>query len=97
MTPNPPSKAMWIAIECSVTVSIGEETKGVLRVIRLVIGVSKATSEAAKPGMSGQQVTAPLWGLEFTDVARKHQKVIVRQAAVDFGIEQSLGVETISI
>lgn len=41
---------MWIAIECSVTVSIGEETRGVLREIRFVTGVSSATSEAAKPG-----------------------------------------------
>ena len=47
---------MWIAIECSVTVSIGEETKGVLRAILLVTGVSKATSEAAKPAVRGQQV-----------------------------------------
>ena len=45
---------MWIAIECSVTVSMGEETKGVLREIRLVTGVSKATSDAAKPGMRRQ-------------------------------------------
>ena len=52
MTPRPPSKAMWIAIECSVTVSIGEETRGVLRVIRLVTGVSRATVEAAKPEKS---------------------------------------------
>ena len=37
------------------TVSMGEETKGVLRVIRLVTGVSRATSEAAKPDMGGQQ------------------------------------------
>ena len=57
MTPNPPSRAIWIAIECSVTVSMGEETRGVLRVIRLVTGVSRATSEAAKPYMRGQQAT----------------------------------------
>lgn len=50
MTPRPPSKAIWMAIECSVTVSIGEETRGVLREIRLVMGVSSVTSDAAKPG-----------------------------------------------
>ena len=88
---------MWIAIECSVTVSIGEETKGVLRVILLVTGVSKATSEAAKPGVRGQQVIVRLWQCDSTDVAWKHQKVIVRQAAVDLGIEQGSRVDTIGI
>lgn len=40
---------MWIAMLCSVTVSMGEETKGVFREMRFVIGVSRATSAAAKP------------------------------------------------
>lgn len=79
------------------TVSIGEETKGVLRVIRLVIGVSKATSVAAKPGMRGQQATRQFHGLEHTDVARKDQEVVVSQAAVDLRVEQCLRVESISI
>ena len=57
MTPSPPRRAMWIAIECSVTVSMGEETRGVLREMRLVTGVSKATSDAAKPGMRRQPRT----------------------------------------
>ena len=42
---------MCMAIECSVTVSMGEDITGVLREIFLVIGVSRATSEAAKPGI----------------------------------------------
>ena len=32
---------MWMAISCSVTVSMGDETKGVLRVMRLVTWESK--------------------------------------------------------
>jgi hypothetical protein len=39
-----------MAMLCSVTVSMGEETKGVLRVMRFVIGVSRVTSAAGKPG-----------------------------------------------
>lgn len=49
MTPTPPCRAMWMAISCSVTVSMGEETKGVLRVMRFVTGASRVTSEAGKP------------------------------------------------
>ena len=59
------------------TVSMGEETRGVLRVIRLVTGVSKATSEAAKPRIRGQQTTLRPWRLKGTDVARKHQEIII--------------------
>lgn len=50
ITPNPPRRAIWIAMECSVTVSMGEDKRGVFRVIRFVTGVSRATSEAGKPG-----------------------------------------------
>jgi len=39
-----------MAMLCSVTVSMGEETKGVLREIRFVTGESRVTSEAGKPG-----------------------------------------------
>lgn len=49
MTPSPPRSAIWMAIECSVTVSMGEETRGVFKVIFRVMGVSRVTSEAAKP------------------------------------------------
>ena len=49
ITPRPPRRAMCIAIECSVTVSIGEERRGVFSEIRFVTGVSRATSEAGKP------------------------------------------------
>ena len=49
MTPSPPSRAMWMAIECSVTVSMGEERRGVLSEMRLVTGESRVTSDAAKP------------------------------------------------
>ena len=38
-----------MAIECSVTVSIGEDSNGALRVIRFVTGVSRLTAEAANP------------------------------------------------
>ena len=40
---------MWIAMLCSVTVSMGDETKGVFRVMRFVMGVSRVTSAAGKP------------------------------------------------
>lgn len=40
---------MWMAMECSVTVSMGEEMKGVLREMRLVTGVSSVTALAGKP------------------------------------------------
>ncbi len=79
------------------TVSIGEETRGVLRLIRLVTGVSRATSEAAKPGMRGQRATLRPWWSGSTDVAGEHEEVIVCQAAVDLGVQQCFRVETISI
>jgi len=47
--PSPPRSAICIAMLCSVTVSMGDEMKGVFRAIRLVTGVSKETSEAGKP------------------------------------------------
>lgn len=46
--------AMEIAISASVTVSIGELTKGVLRVILRVILVSTVTSLAAKVILPGR-------------------------------------------
>ena len=49
MTPKPPSRARWIAIWSSVTVSIGEDNRGVFKAMRLVTGDSRVTSEAAKP------------------------------------------------
>lgn len=38
-----------MAMLCSVTVSMGDETKGVLSEMRFVMGVSRATSAAGKP------------------------------------------------
>jgi len=38
-----------MAMECSVTVSMGDERNGVLIEILFVIGVSKDTAEAGKP------------------------------------------------
>ena len=38
------------------TVSIGEETRGVLREMRFVTGVSRATSEAGKPSIDGYKM-----------------------------------------
>jgi hypothetical protein len=38
-----------MAIEFSVTVSIGDDTNGVLREMRRVTGVSRVTSETGKP------------------------------------------------
>ena len=77
MTPKPPRRAMWIAIECSVTVSMGDETRGVLRLIRLVTGASRATSEAAKPSIRDQQASPRPWRLGSTNVARKHEEIII--------------------
>ena len=65
--------------------------------IRLVTGVSKATSEAVKPGKRGQQATRRLWRSDSTDVAWEHQEVIVCQAADSFRVQQCFRVETISI
>ena len=60
-----------MAIECSVTVSMGEDTRGVLSEIRLVTGVSRATSDAAKPGRIDQHdVQEGLPFRERTYVAR---------------------------
>lgn len=53
ITPRPPCRAIWMAISCSVTVSIGEDTNGVLRVNRFVTGESRETSEAGKPMYPG--------------------------------------------
>lgn len=44
-----------MAIECSVTVSMGDETNGVLREMFRVTGVSRETSDAAKPGINSQK------------------------------------------
>ena len=75
---------------------MGDETKGVLRLIRLVTGVSRATSEAAKPGMRGQYASPRPWLLDSTNVARKHQEIIICQAAVDLRVQQCFRVKTVS-
>jgi hypothetical protein len=57
---------------------MGEETKGVLRVIRLVTGVSRVTSEAGKPEGAVRSCRLYLILLEgYTNIARKHEEVVV--------------------
>jgi hypothetical protein len=53
-TPTPPSKAICIAMFDSVTVSIGDDVKGVLRVIFLVILEVRSTTDAGKPMWPGR-------------------------------------------
>lgn len=55
MMPMPPSSAMWIAISASVTVSIGDDTRGSFRLIFFVSLLSSDTAEDGKsmrPGSS---------------------------------------------
>ncbi|KAH3683422.1 hypothetical protein WICPIJ_005641 [Wickerhamomyces pijperi] len=54
MIPIPPNKAMWMAISASVTVSIGEETNGVFKVMFLVNLDSKDTTEDGKSILPGK-------------------------------------------
>lgn len=49
MTPSPPKSAIWIAIACSVTVSMGEESRGAFKEMRFVTGDSSETSDAENP------------------------------------------------
>jgi hypothetical protein len=84
---------------CSVTVSIGEETKGVLRVMRLVTAVSRVTSEAGKP----EDRTIRRCVLEgrnlrrHTNVARQDEEVIVGQTTVLLGVDECLDVDSIAL
>jgi len=56
MIPSPPYSAMWIAICDSVTVSIGEETKGRCSLTFLVTYVSRVTSWASKVMWPGRMM-----------------------------------------
>mmetsp|Transcript_24960 Transcript_24960/g.66962 ORF Transcript_24960/g.66962 Transcript_24960/m.66962 type:complete len:248 (+) Transcript_24960:1120-1863(+) len=56
MMPTPPKSAMWIAIWCSVTVSIGLETNGALSLIFLVQLVARPTSCAPKLMWPGRMI-----------------------------------------
>lgn len=95
MTPNPPSKAMWIAMECSVTVSMGDETRGVLREIRFVTGVSKDTFEAAKPSVDGQHKLLYRRS-ESTYEARQNEEVVISQSSIDLRVEKGFCVQSVS-
>ena len=76
-----------MAMECSVTVSIGEETRGVLREIRLVTGVSRATSAAENPDRLSQEGCRCRSHEGCTNVARKYQEIIISQTAIDTRVQ----------
>ena len=86
---------MWIAMECSVTVSIGEERRGVLREMRLVTGESRVTSEAAKPATQPLARPKEEEARARTDEARQHQEVIVRWCTILGRVEQSINIKAI--
>ena len=56
MMPRPPKSAIWMAMLASVTVSMGEETKGALRAIRFVHSVRRFTSSAPKVMWPGRMM-----------------------------------------
>ncbi len=86
-----------MAMDSSVTVSIGEESSGVFREIRFVIGESRVTSEAAKPVQVGQTRDFPDgYEVSSTDIARQNEEVIVCQSAVVFRVEKALDIEAIA-
>lgn len=74
---------MWIAIECSVTVSMGEDRSGAFSEMRLVTGVSRETSDAGKPADVASQLARAaervhaVGSVPLTNVPRQDQKVIV--------------------
>lgn len=76
-----------MAMECSVTVSMGDDSRGVFNDILLVTGVSSATSEAGKPREAiNKKCQADRELKTSTDIAGQHQKVIVGKAAMSLGI-----------
>jgi len=88
---------MWMAMLCSVTVSMGDETNGVLRVMRLVMGESRATVEAGKPFavlVVGKEQYA---SLSRTNVPRKDEEVIVCETSILLGVDQLLRTQSVSL
>jgi len=72
-----------MAMECSVTVSMGDERNGVLIEILFVIGVSRVTAEAGKPTLVCKFTRYPtMVEVSCTDVAGKDEEVIVSEAAI---------------
>ncbi|KAL2864192.1 uncharacterized protein BJX67DRAFT_361898 [Aspergillus lucknowensis] len=60
---------MWMAMLCSVTVSMGEDRRGAFNVTRFVTGVSRVTSEAGKPCHRVQSLTV---SHEFSTAAYRY-------------------------
>mmetsp|Transcript_6703 Transcript_6703/g.15034 ORF Transcript_6703/g.15034 Transcript_6703/m.15034 type:complete len:235 (+) Transcript_6703:1576-2280(+) len=54
--PSPPKRAIWTAIWCSVTVSMGLEMNGILIRIRFVAFVASCTSTASKSMLPGRMM-----------------------------------------
>lgn len=90
---------MWMAMLCSVTVSMGEERRGVLREIRLVTGESRVTSLAEKPGLRSKHADngAHAHSAAHTNVTRKDEEVVVGQTTVVLGVKESLDVNAIAL
>jgi glucose-6-phosphate dehydrogenase assembly protein OpcA len=88
-----------MAMLCSVTVSMGEERRGVLREMRLVTGESRVTSLAEKPELRSKHADngAHAHSAAHTNVTRENQEVVVGQTAVVLGIEESLDVDAIAL
>lgn len=70
-----------MAMLCSVTVSIGDETNGVLRLIRLVMGESRVTSLAGNPDTFRERIQHVEQAVS-TDIAWKNEKIVVSQATI---------------
>lgn len=90
-----------MAMLCSVTVSMGEERRGVLREMRLVTGESRVTSLAEKPELRSKHADncarAHTHSAAHTNVTREDEEVVVGQTAVVLGVEESLDVDAIAL
>lgn len=77
---------------------MGEDTKGVLRVIRLVTGVSSVTSEAGKPGCAVRFCHLLMVLLErYTNITREHKEVVISQSTILFGVNKRMDVDAIAL
>lgn len=88
-----------MAMLCSVTVSIGDERRGVLREMRLVTGESRVTSLAEKPGFTSKlaEQCARAHSAAHTNVTGEDEEVVVGQTAVGLGVKERLDVDAIAL
>lgn len=87
---------MWIAMLCSVTVSIGEDGRGAFRVNRLETLDSRSTSETGKAAGAMRTGERDNTIESLTDLPGQDEEVIVGQSPVFAGVEQRIHVQAIS-